>query len=294
MKDIYAEVTQKIIASLEQGTAPWVCPWSSTDPCPRNAVSQRAYRGVNALVLSLEAQQRTFSSNTWMTFRQALMQGGSVRKGEHATPIIYFRLQHIEAEPDDSVHDATRRLPFLKFFRVFNVDQIDGLPACFKEPAPVEPAFDACTLAEQIITRAGAVLRPHGSRAFYAPALDLIYLPQKADFAEQSGYYSTCLHELCHWTGHPSRLDRQLGRRFGPEAYAAEELIAELGASFLCAHCHIDSHLQHAAYIATWLEALQRDQKAIFVAAAQAQKAGDFLLKRAGLLTPDQDLSQAA
>jgi len=138
------------------------------------------------------------------------------------------------------------------------------------------------------------VILYQGFRAFYSPASDRIYLPIKGTFADAAAYYSTALHELAHWTGHPSRLGRQLRNRFGESAYAVEELIAELGAAFLSAHCRIDGRLQHASYIASWLEVLRRDKRAVFTAAAQAQKAADYLLTKAGLIAPIEAMPVAA
>jgi len=294
MHDIYQNVTNHLIVELEKGTMPWVQPWSSRpDPVPCNAVSNRRYNGINNLILTMEAASKGYASNRWLTFRQALMLGGHVRAGERSTPILFYRLSTV-AEATDKVLDDIRRLPFLKTHAVFSLDQV-WLPDDFINPPPANPPFAPIAMAEQLVTGSGATIRHQGYRAFYTPASDIIFIPEKTDFNGAMGYYQTLLHELCHWTGHISRLDRSLGRRFGEESYAVEELIAELGASFLSAHGHIDGHLQHAAaYLASWLEVLQRDKKAIFVAAALAQKACDFLLKRAGLLTPDQDLSQAA
>lgn len=298
MNDLYQTITDKIIAELSAGTAPWVRPWSgSPDPLPRNAVSKRPYRGINNVLLGIEAFGHGYATNQWMTFRQANHLGGHVRKGEHGSTIIYYESRLVEKESSETLADAgepeKRFIPLLKVFTVFNLDQIDGLPDFYHQIAPVAD-WTGEALPERIIGESGADIRHQGFRAFYSPPNDLIYLPDRQHFADAPSYYGTALHELCHWTGHGTRLGRQLGRRFGESAYAMEELIAELGAAFLSAYCRLDGRLQHASYIASWLEVLQRDKRAIFVAAAQAQKASDYLLERAGLLAPAEALAEAA
>jgi antirestriction protein ArdC len=298
MNDIYQTITDKIITELEAGTAPWVRPWSGeADPFPRNALSQRPYRGINNVLLGMEAHGRGFTSNQWLTFRQAHHLGGHVRKGERASTIIYYEARMVEKDDADTVADGDeaekRFVPLLKVFSVFNLDQVDDLPATH-QPVTPDGDWDAENSAEQIIERSGAEVLHKGFKAFYSPTNDLIYLPNKSSFADASSYYSTALHELCHWTGSSTRLGRKLGRRFGESAYAMEELIAELGAAFLSAHCRLDGQLQHASYIASWLEVLQRDKRAVFVAAAQAQKAADYLLEQAGLINPAEAMPLAA
>jgi len=173
-----------------------------------------------------------------------------------------------------------RVIPILRTFTVFNTAQIDGLPSGMVEPPPSAPAWSGDEAAELLIEASGADIRHAGFKAYYQPGNDYIQIPPRTAFADASGYYATTLHELVHWTAHPSRLDRQLGGRFGDDAYAAEELIAEMGSAFLCAHCRIDGQLQHAAYVGNWLRVLRNDKRAIFVASAKAQNAADFLLAR--------------
>jgi antirestriction protein ArdC len=256
------------------------------------------YRGINNVLLGMEAHCRGYASNQWLTFRQAHQLGAHVRKGERASTIIYYEARMVEKEDAETVADGDeaekRFMPLLKVFSVFNVDQVDGLPESYAELPAVESDWDACATAEQIMECSGAEIRHQGFKAFYSPPNDLIYLPAKATFADASSYYSTALHELCHWTGSTTRLGRKLGRRFGESAYAMEELIAELGAAFLSAHCRLNGQLQHASYIASWLEVLQRDKRAVFVAAAQAQKAADYLLEQAGLINPAEVMPLAA
>ena len=298
MNDIYQTVTDKLIAELEAGTAPWVRPWSGdADPVPRNALSQRPYRGINQVLLGMESFGHGYSTNQWLTFRQAHRLGGHVRKGEHGALIIYYEsrlVEKAEAEPlADGQEPEKRYIPLLKVFTVFNLDQIEALPDEYRVFS-TDGTWNSEELPERIMTLSGAQIRHQGFRAFYSPPNDLIYLPSREHFADSPAYYGTALHELCHWTGNPSRLGRKLGRRFGEAAYAMEELVAEMGAAFLAAHCRLDGRLQHASYIASWLEVLQRDKRAVFVAAAQAQKAADYLLEQAGLITPQDAIPLAA
>lgn len=295
MNNIYQTITDKIIAELEAGTVPWVRPWSGeVDPFPRNALSQRPYRGINNVLLGMEARCRGYTSNQWLTFKQAQSLGGHVRKGERSSLIIYYEARMVEKEESECLAEGSevekRFIPLIKVFNVFNLDQIENLPDA-NQPGAVELSWDSYPTAEQIIEHSGAEIRHQGFKAFYSPPNDLIYLPGPQTFADAASYYCTALHELCHWTGASSRLGRKLGRRFGDAAYAMEELIAELGSAFLSAHCRLDGRLQHASYIASWLEVLQRDKRAVFVAAAQAQKAADYLLEQAGLLSPEMAMS---
>ncbi|MBU3696550.1 ArdC family protein [Dechloromonas sp.] len=298
MNDIYQTITDKIIAELEAGTPPWVRPWSGeADPFPRNALSQRPYRGINTVLLGLEAHARGYASNQWLTFKQAQSLGGHVRKGERSSMIIFYESRMVEkadADPVTEDGDAEKRfIPLIKVFNVFNLDQVEGLPESY-QPTSMDFSWEAGATPEQLLDGSGAVIRHQGFKAFYSPSNDVIYLPGRSAFPDAAAYYGTALHELTHWTSHTTRLGRKLGRRFGDAAYAMEELIAELGAAFLSAHCRLDGQLQHASYIASWLDVLRRDKRAVFVAAAQAQKAADYLLERAGLLAPAAVMPLAA
>lgn len=298
MQDLYTRITDRIITELEAGTVPWIRPWKGDCyPFPRNAMTQRPYRGINTILLGLEAELQGYSTNQWLTLRQANNLGGRVRKGETSSTVIWYELKLVEKEEDESLetdNDSARRyVPLLKAFHVFNLDQIDGLPAEVL-PQPADFSWDAGPTVTQIMEGSGAVIRHGGFRAFYSPPNDVIYLPLESAFADAGSYYGTALHELSHWTGHSKRLGRKLGRRFGEAAYAMEELVAEMSAAFLCAHCRLDGQLQHASYIASWLEVLHRDKRAVFVAAAQAQKAADYLLEQAGLIHPSDAMPIAA
>lgn len=307
--DLYDSVTARIIAELEAGRIPWVQPWSNTlaasaggdaactPGLPRNALTGRAYSGINILTLWSALADRGFASQGWLTFAQAIQAGGCVRKGEHGTAIVYadrfvprdrdaarasVSSQTNAAATGTSDTCEPRTVAFLKRFTVFNVAQCEGLPAdLVREPAPLAP-YAAVPAAERLIAASGVDFRIGGTRAFYVPALDFVAVPPQAAFAEPINYYRTCLHELTHATGHRSRLARQLVTAFGTKDYAREELVAELGSAFLCAALGIVPTVRHADYIACWLDLLRDDNRAIFRAASAASKAADWLLARDG------------
>ena len=281
MRDLYKEVTDRIVAAIESGTPPWVRPWSqTTDPRPANAATQRPYRGINSLLLGFEAQLKGYPHNRWLTFRQAAKLGARVQKNAQGTSVVFYKLREVpEAQPEVSETPKKRVIPLLRAFTVFNVAQIDGLPAGLTAP-PIPHSWDAQAEAEQLINTSGAEVRHGGNHAYYDRALDTIHLPSGGAFADRGGYYATALHELAHWTGHPARCNRSLAGRFGDSAYAMEELIAELSSAYLCAHCRIDGRLQHAAYVRGWLPVLKNDKRAIFTASSKAQAAADYLLTR--------------
>jgi antirestriction protein ArdC len=278
MKDIYTEVTNRIVAALEQGTSPWICPWRQGSALPNNLATGKAYRGINVLILAVEAMSRNFTDNRWLTFRQANTLGARVRQGEHGTAIVFYRMREINDAADgfDAESADLRKIPILKTYVVFNAEQLHELPDRFVLP-PLQP-WQPIDVAEQLITQTGALICHGGNQAFYRPSTDMIQLPPVASFAHADDYYATALHELCHWTGHSSRLNRLSAQRPGIEAYAFEELVAEIGAAFLCALCGLNGVVEHASYIETWLNALRRDKRLIFVAAGAAQKAADFVM----------------
>ncbi|MCW5766511.1 MAG: DUF1738 domain-containing protein [Phycisphaeraceae bacterium] len=283
MNDMYQQVTDQIVAALEKGVAPWVKPWSEeADPIPINVVSDRPYRGVNVLLLNLKSLFSGYSRNRWLTFRQATDLGGQVKAGETGVRILYYQLKKVPARVEvfpwkddpDEIHDKV--VPLLRSYTVFNVEQVKGLP----EPPEPQRVWREDAEAEALIHASGAEIRHGGFAAYYIPGEDRIQLPPWGYFAAASAYYSTALHELVHWTGHPKRCNRQLASRFHADAYAMEELVAEIGSAFLCAHCRIDGRLQHAAYIEHWLKVLRADKRAIFVASTRAQQAADYLIER--------------
>jgi antirestriction protein ArdC len=275
MKDIYTEVTNRIITALEAGTPPWIQPWSDHTALPSNLATGKAYRGINILMLSIEAMSQGYPDSRWVTLRQANELGAKVRKGSHGTAIVFFKMKEIADAVD--AEEPKRVIPMLRSSTVFNACQLDFLPERF-ELRSSPPAWQPIGEAEQLIYDTAAVIHHGGNRAFYRPSDDIIQLPPPAWFPDTSDYYAVALHELTHWTGHPRRLDRVLGRRHGIEAYAYEELVAEMGAAFLCAHCGLPARLEHASYIDSWLDSLRRDKRLIFTAAGAAQKAADYVL----------------
>jgi antirestriction protein ArdC len=282
--DLYARVTDAIIADLERGVRTWTKPWSAehlagriTRPLRHNL---QPYSGINVVLLWSEAVSRGFTAPIWMTFRQALELGGHVRKGEHGATVVYAN-RITRTETGDDGRDVEREIPFLKAYTVFNVDQVEGLPAPFH--ATVEPTLDPAqriASADAFFAANQADVRHGGTSAYYAIHTDYVQMPPFETFIDPESYYATLAHETTHWTRHPSRLDRDFGRqRWGDEGYAREELVAELGAAFLCADLGLELQPRedHAAYIASWLEVLKHDKRFVFTAAAHAQRAADFL-----------------
>lgn len=257
---LYDEVTAKIIAELEGGRIPWVQPWGkagSTSPgLPRNAVTGRNYSGVNVLILWGALFEHGWPSQGWLTFRQARDAGGNVRKGEHGVTVVYADRFTPEAEKErarENGEDA-RSVPFLKRFTVFNLAQCEGLrPGLAPDPEPL-PEREILAVGEEVIAASGVDFRIGGNKAYYVPSADYVQVPPQPAFHQQINFYRTALHELCHASGHPSRLNRNLLNSFGSKDYAREELIAEMGSTFLCAALGIVPTVRHADYIASWLE----------------------------------------
>lgn len=283
--DLYARVTAHIIAALEAGTPPWVAPWrSGGSGLPTNLSTGRHYRGVNVLLLQMQARLQGYTHPRWLTFQQARALGASVRRGETGTPIVFFKVLEVDDGPDaarmGAANDAPARkvVPLLRSFTVFNADQIDGLPARLLPAADLPADWSPDAQAQALVDRSGAVVRHGGDQAYYSPSQDVIQLPLPHLFRDAQQYHRVALHELTHWTGHPERCNRTLASRAHLEAYAFEELVAELGSAFLCGHCGMQGELYHASYIDTWLNALRRDTRLIFSAASLAQKAADYLV----------------
>ncbi|TIX00698.1 zincin-like metallopeptidase domain-containing protein [Mesorhizobium sp.] len=280
---LYQEITDRIIAELERGTVPWVKPWGSAKAglgLPKNAASGRAYSGINILILWGAVIERGFPSQNWLTFRQALALGGNVRKGEHGTTIVHADrfVPKDEKERAKADGDEPQAVPYLKRFTVFNVAQCDNLPDHLYPAAEPLPEREIVPQAEALIHSCGADFRIGGDRAFYMPGSDFLQVPPQPAFFHQIDYYRTCFHELGHWTGHPTRLARDLSGSFGSKAYAREELVAEIAAAFVCSSLGIEPTVRHADYIGSWLTVLREDNRAIFRAASHASKAADFLL----------------
>lgn len=284
--DVYSRVTDRIVSDLEKGVRTWLKPWSAglaADRLP--SLSLRScgtpYRGVNVLLLWGEAMDKGYTSPLWMTYKQAEALNAHVRKGEHGALVVYAD-RFNKTEANEKGEEVEHSIPFMKGYTVFNVEQIEGLPAQYY--TPTAPRDDSRTLelieeAEEFFTGTHATFRHGGNRAFYAPAADFIQLPPADAFRDAESYAATKAHELIHWTGNSRRMTREFGKRFGDNAYAFEELVAELGSAFLCADLGItpETREDHAAYLAHWLEVLKGDKRAIFTAAAHAQRAADFL-----------------
>ena len=283
-QDIYQKVTDKIIADLEKGELTWLKPWSAgnmdgriTKPLRHNGMP---YGGINVLMLWGATQEAGYLSPFWMTFKQAKELGAHVKKGERGNSVV-FAGSITKAEEQDDGSEEERKIPFLKQYTVFNVEQIEGLPEhYYVKPEPVIDPAQRIEHAEAFFTATRADIRHGGTRAYYNGGSDHVQMPIFETFRSPEAYYATLAHELTHWTKHKSRLDREFGRkRWGDEGYAREELVAELGAAFLCADLALtpEPGTDHAAYIQSWLKVLREDKRAIFSAAAHAQKAADFI-----------------
>jgi antirestriction protein ArdC len=283
-RDIYQEITNQIVADLEQGVRPWQRPWSASHMDGRVLLPLRhngiAYRGVNVLALWMAALAKGYRAPIWMTFKQTIDLGGGVRKGEKGSLTVYADTI-TRAKTDAKTGEETEAaIPFMKGYTVFNVEQIDGLPSqYYAAPEPLAQLLPRIERAEAFFAATGARTAHGGGRAYYARGSDHIQMPPFEAFRDAESYYATLAHESTHWTGHESRLERTFGKRFGDDAYAVEELVAELGAAFLCASLDLTPELRedHASYLDHWLKVLKADTRAIFTAAAQAQRAADFL-----------------
>lgn len=286
INSLYAEVTDRIIAELEAGRLPWVQPWEGAKAgagMPCNAGTGRRYSGINVLILWATLFERGYSSQRWLTYKQAQNLGGNVRKGERGTTVCYAdRFTPREAEGGQlSLLEGQeqRQVAFLKRFTVFNVDQCQGLPD--ELVADAFQPMDAQELIPEVaalIDATGADFRIGGDCAFYAPSRDFVCVPPQSVFHEPLNWYRTALHELGHWTGHVSRLGRFGTGEIGREEYAREELVAEMCSAFACAELGIIPTVRHADYMGSWLEVLKNDNRAIFRAASKASKAADYLL----------------
>ena len=282
---LYQEITDKIIAELEAGRAPWVQPWGMAAAkaplaMPRNASTHRRYSGINVLILWGAVIERGFSSQSWLTFRQALGLGGNVRKGERGTTVVYADrfTPEDERRRAEQTGEEPGAIPFLKRFTVFNTDQCEGLPEEIAKVAPPPPPGLIEPQAEALIAATGADFRIGGARAFYSPTHDFVQVPPPQAYFEPINWHRTACHELAHWVGHPSRLARDLSGSYGSKAYAREELIAEMAGAFVCASLGIVPTVRHADYLGSWLEVLREDDRAIVRAASAASKAADYLL----------------
>jgi antirestriction protein ArdC len=275
-----------LIAKLEAGTRPWFKPWNAEHAAGRITRPLKhdfePYNGINILNLWMEAEDKGYVAPIWMTFKQAKDLGGMVRKGEKASLSIYAKTYQKTEQDEDTGEEIERNIPFMKGYSVFNVEQIDGLPDKYYEPAK-EPEItpeQRIETIEQFFSNTGAQIKEGGNRAYYSITNDYIQMPPFIAFEDAISYYATLAHETTHWTRHPSRLDRDLGRKkWGDEGYAMEELVAELGSAYLGADLGLapDVREENAAYLQSWLKVLKEDKRAIFTAAAHAQRAAELL-----------------
>lgn len=284
--DVYTKITDRIIADLEQGVCPWMKPWNVANATGRITRPLRhnglPYSGMNVLLLWSEGLERGFASSVWMTFKQALELGAAVRKGETGSTVV-FASRFTKSATDGNGGEVDREIPFLKAYSVFNVEQIDGLPDQYYQPAAtVADPIERIAHADDFFRNTGAIIRHGGNQAFFSPVTDHIQMPPFESFRDAESYYATLSHELTHWVGAKHRLNRDLSRYHKDRSERSrEELIAELGSVFLCADLGISPELEprpdHASYLQSWLTVLSGDKRAIFQAAAHAQRAVNYL-----------------
>ena len=286
--DLYQNITDQIIEAIETSQAEgYQLPWHRAGVgifMPRNATTGSAYQGINILSLWASAEINRFTTGEWATYKQWQSVGAQVRKGEKSTVGVFYKKFVPKDDDVDDAEDGEEPRPrwFARAFRLFNADQVDGYQA---EDLPETSEAERTERAERFVERTGAEIRHGGQRAFYQWASDRIQMPDEVRFratktsSATEGYYSTLFHELTHWSGHENRCGRDLNNRFGDSAYATEELVAELGAAFLCAEMEISPQPRedHAGYIQHWMEVMKADKKAIFTAAARANEAVSFL-----------------
>jgi antirestriction protein ArdC len=280
--NLYQDITDQIIDQLEAGHVPWVQPWSSVGAglgMPFNAATGRQYSGVNILTLWSAVVRRGFDGHGFLTFRQAIGLGGAVRRGEAGTTVVYAHVARDRpVRSQDNEDQARRGVPFLKRFTVFAVEQCEGLPETVASPPPVPSDALILPQADALIKATGARFRIGGASAYYSPGADTVVVPPPQTFHEPINWHRTAFHELSHWTGHVSRLNRDQSGIFGSKAYGREELVAEMAGAFVCASLGIAPTVRHADYIGDWLEIIREDNRAVVRAASAASKAANFLL----------------
>ena len=286
--DVYAIVTEKIINLLESGIVPWRKPWTSTG-LPRNLVSKKPYKGVNYFLLSATKYVSPF----WLTYRQARELDGHVRKGEESTIVIFWKVEDSKRSNEDleveETNDKNRRRFLLRFYRVFNLEQCE-LPQAVLDKLPKIETYqhDPIEAAERIIANMPnpPEIQYAGSKAFYSPITDRITLPPRELFSSAEEFFGTLAHEASHASGHPKRLNRESiadAAPFGSPTYSFEEIVAEMSAAYLCAEAGISPAVidNEAAYIQGWLKKIRSEKRLVVIAAAQAQRAADYILNRA-------------
>ncbi|WP_370538913.1 zincin-like metallopeptidase domain-containing protein (plasmid) [Synechococcus elongatus PCC 11801] len=285
--DKFEEVTNRIIALLESGTKPWVKPWSVESGGFRNALSGHVYSGCNPLICAIDSMLFGYQSQQFIGAAQAKQQGWKIRKGSKSTWLLWAGTASKTEENPETGEEVTRFYQSAKWLQTFNLDCLDDSEATTKKPAESiaeGQQHEPIAAVEQFITSQKAQITTGSAEAFYYPKGDRVVVPELSAFSSAESYYATLIHELSHWTGHPSRLDRDQSGKFGSPSYALEELVAELSAAFCGDRLGIITDLEHhASYLDHWLERLRSDKKAFFKAASQARKAADLLLSNAGL-----------
>jgi antirestriction protein ArdC len=289
--DIHHEITSRIVAAIEDGAGEFRLPWNrgGASGRPRNIASGKRYNGVNVLALWVAALHQGYARPIWGTYRQWQEKGCQVKRGEKSSLVVFYKSFTVETDREDASESATAERFVTRASFVFNADQVEGYAAP-DEQLPATPLFSPIEEAERFLAASGARITEGGTHACYRPSTDDILMPDRARFTGSDSmsageaFYATLMHELTHWTGHPTRCARDLKNRFGSQSYAMEELVAELGAAFLCADLGVTPELRpdHAGYIANWLTVLKSDKKAIFTAASKAQQAVNYLATLAG------------
>ena len=284
-RDVYASVTAQIINAIEQGVGNWRMPWHTSGRfafSPINVASKKPYRGINTVCLWAAAQSKGYESGEWGTYQQWQERGAQVRKGEKATLVVFWKFANSasESQSDSDTPAGGSRLLFTRGYSVFNAAQVDDYTPKAETERPLPERIEQ---ADAFFKSVGSDLRHGGNQALYSPTGDYVQMPPFEAFRDGLSYYSVLAHEHTHWTANAARCNRELGKRFGDSAYAAEELIAELGAAFTCAHLGLSTEPRedHAKYIQSWLKVLKADKRAIFTAASKAQQATDWLTHRA-------------
>lgn len=276
--DVNQIITDRVVQMLEEGRVPWRKPWRPG--AAHRSIAGHVYRGVNVFLLSMEAQVNGYSSPFWITFKQAKERGGSVKKGEQSTIVVFWKRLKITEDGEDKI------IPLLRYYRVFNVEQTEGcnLPAAVEnwKPEPVVGLADADRILNHYLGSGGPRFTESDTdEAYYVPARDAITVPSKGRYSNVEEFYSTAFHEVGHSTGHESRLNRYISNAFGGHAYGLEELAAEMTATMLCGEAGIESTMENsAAYLASWITTIKEDPRVLVRAAGQAQRAADLVLGR--------------
>ena len=291
--DVYATITDQIVAAIEAGAGKWERPWTKVGGFdqPKNVASKKAYRGINTIMLFLAADLKGYAHGLWGTYKQWSDLGANVRKGEKSTQVVFW--SSFKKEDEETGEEKTGM--FAKMYYVFNVDQVDGYTMPNTIPAFINEE-ERIAHADEYFKNTRAIIRHGGDRAFYSPTGDYVMMPEFNVFKDSVSYYATLAHEVTHWSGHETRCKREFGNRFGNEGYAFEELVADIGSAFLCNILGLTNEPRpdHAQYIAGWLKVLKSDKKAIFTAASAAQKAVDYLEELQPAATLTDTMAKAA